>query len=157
LVVTVSLDIFKIFVKDKFNPDFTDFLVYGSSLIDHVLFLVVFSEIEVAGAEFGGLGSVHLALFVNSFSQIFEGILVRASTLSGEEKTTEGDFQVSLVTLEFAVGDKSIFVLGVSTLIVLIGGKFEQIPESSDQEFFGLLETVTSHADVSLSKHEVGG
>jgi hypothetical protein len=43
LVVCVSLDVLKVFVKDEFHPDFTDFLVNGSGLINHVFFLVVFS------------------------------------------------------------------------------------------------------------------
>jgi hypothetical protein len=157
VVICVSLHVFEVFVQDEFNPDLTDFLVNSTGSSDISFFLVVLSKVEVAGAKFGGLRPVHFALPVNSFSQIFEGILVRATSLSGQEESSESDLEVSLVTFEFRVGHEVTFVLRVSSLVVLIRGEFQQIPESSDQEFFSFLEAVSSHTDVGLSEHEIGG
>jgi len=94
-------------------------------------------------------------LKVDAFGQFLQSFLIVA--LSSKEKSSEVYLKVGLVTLDFVVIDKRVFVFRIgTTFVILVTGELEQVPVSGDEELLSLLETGATHADVSLGQDEIG-
>ena len=99
--------------------------------------------------------------------ELVEGLLgcvcLGRGTVLVEEQLTEGLVENGTVPLDLILGHQRVVLAGlaITTLVILIRCKLQEVPVGSDEELFGLLQSVrlaqlVSHVDVGISKHEVG-
>lgn len=80
--------------------------------------------------------------------ELIEGLLggvgLGRSTVLVEEQFTEGLVEDGTVPLNLILGDQGVILAGfpITTLVILIRCKLQEVPIGSDEELFGLLQSV---------------
>ena len=80
--------------------------------------------------------------------ELIEGLLggvgLGRGTVLVEEQLTEGLVKDGTVPLNLILGDQGVILAGfpITTLVILIRCKLQEVPIGSDEELFGLLQPV---------------
>ena len=74
----------------------------------------------------------------------------------GHKETTKCDIQGGSKALKLLLSHCCVFGTRAAIVTASTLSTFEQVPVCSDQEFFRLLKFSTSHANICLSKDEIG-
>ena len=80
--------------------------------------------------------------------ELIEGLLggvgLGRGTVLVEEQLTEGLVEDGTVPLDLILGDQGVILAGfaITTLVILIRCKLQEVPVGSDEELFGLLQSV---------------
>ena len=80
--------------------------------------------------------------------ELIEGLLVcvglSRSTVLVEDQLTEGFVEDGTVPLDLILGHQGVILAGLSitTLVILIRCKLQEVPVGSNEELFGLLQSV---------------
>ena len=80
--------------------------------------------------------------------ELIEGLLggvgLGRGTVLVEEQLTEGLVEDGTVPLDLILGDQGVILAGfpITTLVILIRCKLQEVPIGSDEELLGLLQSV---------------
>jgi len=72
------------------------------------------------------------------------GVCLGRGTVLVEEQLTEGLVEDGTVPLDLILGHQRVILAGfaITTLVILIRCKLQEVPVGSDEELFGLLQSV---------------